>query len=599
MIHAQSLAQRLAYMPLLVIGLVLGQSGEAAPSCDSYSVSSVSYTENEDGSTSIHVEITSNSGPVAADTYVDLGCWWTTPVPEDSHIYRPGEEPQPYRLELSTVLIPAGGETGSGTVKIIPITDEEEDEEDEEAEGEDEEDTDSQSTTTGSQGTSAEGDGDSQSTTTASQGTSAEGAGASTEGQTVPSLHPQTLETSGGDQQGPAGAALDEPFVVVVRDQNGDLLAGVQVAFTVTAGGGTLSSASATTDANGRAQTYLTLGSEPGTNTVEASVAGLEPVTFTAVGYANPRSLEKISGDGQEGPASTQLAEPLMVAVADEDGAAIAGVAVSFAVTAGGGTLSSATATTDANGRATTRLTLGRDLGTNTVEVSVTGLEPETFTATATEQAIPYSLAKVRGENQEGPVGTQLAEPLVVAVADEDGAAIAGVAVSFAVTAGGGTLSTTTATTNADGRARTYLTLGSELGTNTVEVSVEGLESVTFTATGQESPLANLFDAFLNGSGKLVGLPDRPQLQQNAPNPFNSQTVLSYFLPTAGPARLTVFTLTGQQVVVLHQGPQQAGYHRLRWNGRDDAGRPVASGVYLYRLVTDERVLTRKLTLLR
>ena len=60
-----------------------------------------------------------------------------------------------------------------------------------------------------------------------------------------------------------------------------------------------------------------------------------------------------------------------------------------------------------------------------------------------------------------------------------------------------------------------------------------------------------------------------------------------------------MFTLTGQQVVVLHQGSQQAGYHRLRWNGRDDAGRPVASGVYLYRLVTDEMVLTRKLTLLR
>ena len=46
-------------------------------------------------------------------------------------------------------------------------------------------------------------------------------------------------------------------------------------------------------------------------------------------------------------------------------------------------------------------------------------------------------------------------------------------------------------------------------------------------------------------------------------------------------------------------GPQQAGYHRLRWNGHDDAGRPVASGMYLYRLVTEEGVLTRKLILLR
>ena len=90
-----------------------------------------------------------------------------------------------------------------------------------------------------------------------------------------------------------------------------------------------------------------------------------------------------------------------------------------------------------------------------------------------------------------------------------------------------------------------------------------------------------------------------PQLQQNAPNPFNSQTILSYFLRAPGPARLEVFSLTGQRVAVLHQGPQQAGYHRLHWNGRDDAGRPVASGMYLYRLVTDEAVLTRKLMLLR
>ena len=138
---------------------------------------------------------------------------------------------------------------------------------------------------------------------------------------------------------------------------------------------------------------------------------------------------------------------------------------------------------------------------------------------------------------------------------------------------------------------------------------------VTFTATGQKSPFASLFDVsaatattdvngrartwLLSGSGKLVALPDSPQLAQNAPNPFNSQTVLSYFLPAAGPVRLDVFTLTGQRVAVLHQGPQQAGYHRLHWDGRDNTGRSLASGTYLYRLMTDETVLTRKLTLLR
>ena len=97
----------------------------------------------------------------------------------------------------------------------------------------------------------------------------------------------------------------------------------------------------------------------------------------------------------------------------------------------------------------------------------------------------------------------------------------------------------------------------------------------------------------------LTELPDSDQLAQNAPNPFNSQTGLSYFLHAPGPTRVEVFALSGQRVSVLHQGPQQAGYHRLRWNGRDDAGRPVASGMYLYRLVTADGVLTRKLILLR
>ena len=425
---------------------------------------------------------------------------------------------------------------------------------------------------------------------------------------------PHTLtKVSGQGQQGTVSQPLTKPFVVSVKDQNGSALAGAVVTFSVTAGGGTLSSSTATTNANGRARSTLTLGSQPGANTVAATVAGLQPVTFTATATdQTPHSLTKVSGEGQAGPASTQLAAPLVVSVLDQEGAELAGVDVTFAVTAGGGVLSSAadanpcifksskssiTATTDANGQATTRLTLGSQPGTNTVEVTVAGLAPVAFTATAAEQAAPYRLTKVCGEDQEGIVGALLAESLVVSVVDEDGAALAGVDVSFAVTAGGGTLSATTVATNANGRAATRLTLGSEAGPNTVEATVEGLESVTFTATGEKSALASMFDAF--GSGKRVALPDSPQLAQNAPNPFNSQTVISYFLHAPSPARVEVFALSGQRVAVLQQGLQQAGYHRLHWDGRDEAGRPVASGLYLYRLVTAEAVLTRKLLLLR
>ena len=423
----------------------------------------------------------------------------------------------------------------------------------------------------------------------------------------------QLAKVSGDNQQGLASAQLARPFVVSVLDQNGSPLAGVAVSFSVAAGGGTLSALTDTTDANGRARSTLTLGRELGTNTVEATVEGLQPVLFTATAIVQtPHSLAKVSGDGQEGTAGAQLAAPFVVSVLDQDGSSLAGVDVTFAVTAGGGMLSatpdanpctvvsstsSITATTDANGQAATRLTLGREPGTNAVEATVEGLEPVIFTATAAGQAMPHSLTKVCGDAQEGTAITQLAEPLVVSVVDEEDAAMAGVVVSFAVTAGGGTLSDTTTTTDANGRAATRLTLGIEAGINAVEATVEGLEPVTFTAMAQESPFASLFDLFQ--SGKRVALPDRPQLAQNAPNPFNSQTVLFYFLPAPGLARVEVFTLTGQRVAVLRQGPQQAGYHRLHWDGRDAAGAPLASGIYLCRLVTDEAVLTRKLTLLQ
>ena len=416
--------------------------------------------------------------------------------------------------------------------------------------------------------------------------------------------HPQTIDKlSGDEQQGPAGIALAAPFVVSVLDEDGAAIAGAVVTFSVTAGGGILSATTATTAANGQATTTLTLtlGSDAETTTVAATVEGVEPVTFTAtaIGQATPDSLAKVSGDGQEGLAGIALAAPFVVSVLDEDGATIAGAVVTFSVTAGGGILSATTATTAANGQATTTLTLtlGSDAETTTVAATVEGVEPVTFTATAIGQATPDSLAKVSGDGQEGLAGIALAAPFVVSVLDEDGATIAGAVVTFSVTAGGGTLSATTATTDANGQATTTLTLGSDPGTNTVSATVEGLESVTFTATGQESPFASLFDLF--GGGKLVALPDSPQLAQNAPNPFNSQTVLAYFLPAPGPAHVEVFALNGQRVAVLHQGPQQAGYHRLHWDARDDAGRPVASGMYLYRLVTEEVVLTRKLILLR
>ena len=146
----------------------------------------------------------------------------------------------------------------------------------------------------------------------------------------------------------------------------------------------------------------------------------------------------------------------------------------------------------------------------------------------------------------------------------------------------------------------------------TLEGHTDRVESVSFSPDGATLASGSLDGTILlwdvaewTNSGtavaanKLIGLPDELQLQQNAPNPFNSQTILSYFLPKSGMVRLELFSVTGQRVAVLRQGPQQAGYHRLAWEAQDDAGRPLASGIYFYRLKTTNGILTRKFTLLR
>ena len=95
------------------------------------------------------------------------------------------------------------------------------------------------------------------------------------------------------------------------------------------------------------------------------------------------------------------------------------------------------------------------------------------------------------------------------------------------------------------------------------------------------------------------GLPADYALEQNHPNPFNSQTVLRFSLPRAAEVELAVYNLAGQRVARLAGGHLEAGVHTVRWDGRAETGRGLASGVYACRLRTEDRTLSRKLLLLR
>jgi len=91
-----------------------------------------------------------------------------------------------------------------------------------------------------------------------------------------------------------------------------------------------------------------------------------------------------------------------------------------------------------------------------------------------------------------------------------------------------------------------------------------------------------------------IMLPTEFSVSQNYPNPFNPVTTFSYALPTATHVRLDIYNVLGLKVITLVDGQQPAGRYTIRWDGHD-----CASGIYFYRLVTDQATETKKMILLK
>ncbi|HOP07404.1 MAG TPA: T9SS type A sorting domain-containing protein [candidate division Zixibacteria bacterium] len=98
-----------------------------------------------------------------------------------------------------------------------------------------------------------------------------------------------------------------------------------------------------------------------------------------------------------------------------------------------------------------------------------------------------------------------------------------------------------------------------------------------------------------------VQLPNYPTLSQNYPNPFNAGTMIEFYLPRDGLVHLDIFNLLGQKVRTLLDGEFLRGRrsYRIEWNGQNETGREVATGIYFYRLTLDQAVQTRKMLLIR
>src|SRR5881396_1300308 len=295
----------------------------------------------------------------------------------------------------------------------------------------------------------------------------------------------QIVLNAGNSQTAPAGTAVATPPSVLVRDQFNNPVAGVAVTFAPASGSGTVNPTTpVTTDASGvAAVSAWTLGSAPGTNTLTATASGLSgsPVTFTATGTAGSATQIAINGgNGQIATVGTAVATPPSVIVRDQFNNPVSGVAVTFAVASGNGTVDPTTAvTTNGSGiAAVTSWTLGPSAGTNTLTATAPGLtgSPVTFTATGTAGSAS-SIALHAGDNQSAPAGTAVATPPAVLVRDQHGNPVQGVSVTFAVALGGGSVNPTSpVATGPDGiAAATSWTLGPTEGTNTLTASSPGL----------------------------------------------------------------------------------------------------------------------------
>jgi len=113
------------------------------------------------------------------------------------------------------------------------------------------------------------------------------------------------------------------------------------------------------------------------------------------------------------------------------------------------------------------------------------------------------------------------------------------------------------------------------------------------------APITVPITMVVGGTTSAESIPSRLELAKNYPNPFNPRTTIAFSLPADGPVRLQIFDMRGRLVKTLHDGGLPAGHHSLMWDGTDNSGRRVASGLFVYRLASGNKVLSQKMMLMK
>ncbi|MDE0470067.1 MAG: T9SS type A sorting domain-containing protein [Candidatus Poribacteria bacterium] len=206
------------------------------------------------------------------------------------------------------------------------------------------------------------------------------------------------------------------------------------------------------------------------------------------------------------------------------------------------------------------------------------------------------------GDNQTGTPNNDLPNPISVQVLDEDGVGVPRVLVIFRVVSGTAHMRRaggpkrwrgTSAWTDSEGYAKAYVT-PADTETIKIRASVDGLDPVVFTVNPEQ-----------------VGSAPSAQLQShitallaNYPNPFNPETWIPYRLAKASEVVVVIFASNGQVIRRLHLGHQPADIYQSRsraahWDGKNEYGEPVASGVYFYTFTAGDFIATRKMLIMK
>lgn len=317
----------------------------------------------------------------------------------------------------------------------------------------------------------------------------------------VPSSY-QVGILSGDQQVGAAGARLTSPLAIRVLDDNNDPARGVRVAWSVDEEGGFVSTPSSPsiTDALGTARVYRTLGANAGVHETIASLdgAGGQSVRFTSIAQIDG-ALRLIRYPGQDGNQQQDTVRatlsPFRVLALDYKDEPVPGVTVTWH-RFGRGSLSAQTTLTDATGLAESTYTFGERAGTERVNAGVAGLigSPVQFEATA-EPGSPSEVIVGAGSGQMTVVN-EPADPYTVLVTDAYGNYVHGVAIDWAVTEGGGSITPAQGTTgDPDGDG----SLGPSASAIHTLGPTEGIQSVTATARVPGAPSATFETLAVSG----------------------------------------------------------------------------------------------------